>query len=137
MNLADLHVLGNIATQARLHTERTRGTRFKPCLTGMCAIASAWLFTELVRSGYDPIICANDGHCWIEVGACVIDVTASQFNALYDLNAEPVLLGRRRTLLLRYDGKARLWDRKYRFKTVEDLRTWQRTSGWPDYQWAK
>ena len=50
-------------------------------LMGMCAIASARLFTRVQSAGYiEARLWSNDIHCFVTYQGWVIDVTATQFN---------------------------------------------------------
>ncbi len=46
---------------------------------GMCAIASATLFLQLKKLGFESEICGNDNHVFLEFDNWTIDVTADQF----------------------------------------------------------
>lgn len=52
-------------------------------LCGMCAIASAALKEALSRAGFDSKIIHGYngclGHCWVEIGDTIYDITATQF----------------------------------------------------------
>ncbi len=51
-----------------------------PCdMTGMCAMASAELFTRMSKLGVNCKIAVNDCHVFVFCGDTVFDVTASQF----------------------------------------------------------
>lgn len=55
-------------------------------LCGMCAIASVWLFQDLKKNGFKPILCISRnknntcGHVFVRVDGYDVDVTATQFD---------------------------------------------------------
>lgn len=121
-----------------LETVRQAGS-FSPNLTGMCAIGSATLFSELnsLKLPVQPVICANHGHCWVELGKYLIDVTATQFNDLHGKIYPKVLLSKRSTFLKEHAAHDKgVWQRDFKFDTVEDLVTWQLEYKWPNSQIA-
>lgn len=112
---------------------------FSQNLTGACALASAELYRRLRKERIAAVICANDGHCWIEVslleGTYAVDVTASQFGF-----RDGVLVSAHDRVLekigrdLKHDCYAKSWDRDKVFKRVCDLRKWQKMNRWPEDQ---
>lgn len=57
---------------------------FLPCLSGMCAMASQFLFHNLKEEGHSPtfILAYNAGgaHCWVSIDTFHVDITATQFD---------------------------------------------------------
>jgi len=89
------NILRNIAWQVRRRCEKfakRRDNYFGDDLEGLCAIASCIIHKLLERKGIDSKMvygqyhtnedCTGFGHCWVECGDQVIDVTATQFDLL-------------------------------------------------------
>lgn len=135
--MSTLKLVKRIADSVRNHFLE-RGD-FSENLTGACALASAELHRRLRKEQITAVICANDGHCWVEVtlqeGTYAVDVTASQFGF-----RDGVLVSAHDKVLekigrdLKRDHYAKSWNRDKVFKRVCDLRKWQKINQWPEGQ---
>ena len=112
---------------------------FSKNLAGACALASVELFMRLRKLQMPVLICANHGHCWVEVtigeNVFAVDVTATQFgfrDGVLVAQSDKILekIGRD----LSRDRYAGSWERMKVFKRVCDLRRWQTKHGWPEDQ---
>lgn len=114
-----------IARQARQWAMRNRHKEgFESDLMGMCAISAADLFTRLTKAGFrDVRIAANLGHCFVQCGGYVVDVTATQF-------------GRRAVEVVPVGGAshAHFWCADHVFNSIDELRVHQLDEGWPSQQ---
>jgi len=54
-------------------------------LCGMCAISAAFLFRELKRAGYRPVLAYSDYHFFVLIDDYIVDVTATQFTVLREV----------------------------------------------------
>lgn len=93
-------------------------------LTGMCAIASAHLFTELRNAGIPCRLWSNRMHCFLTVTdgdvEYVVDVTATQFGAYRRVEIIP----QDQTVMMEW------WLGDIEHQTVADLRMYQIRSEW-------
>lgn len=96
----DWRQVGRIAYAVRDWSERgaRRMRRYDfyrdETLCGMCAYASTVLVGCLHRFGFeDAVLVANDIHAYVRLRAKVIDVTATQFSALFDQAVHRVEIG--------------------------------------------
>jgi len=127
-----------IAIKVRQDAEKRAKGMFGADLCGMCAIASAMLFEELVAHNIPAAIVANDMHCWVHVRLdkwYAVDLTATQFGyreKVLFVEASKILQAAERDL--RRDRYAGAWERQHTFKTVRGLRLWQKRAGWPEMQ---
>jgi hypothetical protein len=85
-----------------------------PSDAGMCACASAELFTRMVKRGYDCRLAVNDRHAFVLYGTTILDVTASQFGKP-DICVAKV-------------GSEEFWKADHVFECVEDFE--DHLSGW-------
>lgn len=105
-------------------------------LCGLCAIASVWLFQDLKKNGFKPIICVSREkdtwgcwHVYLEVDGYVVDITATQFNISDGVEIHHV--NHSGEILLRA-GRSNFWYwRPYKqFKTIEGLVAFMKRAGW-------
>jgi|2_EtaG_2_1085320.scaffolds.fasta_scaffold01809_12 hypothetical protein len=61
------------------HRRKFSGLFINSDLAGMCAIASWELFKRLKAAGYNPLVCLNSYHAFVQLGRYIIDVTSKQF----------------------------------------------------------
>lgn len=120
-----------IAKNVRKWAERkARRDRFRDSLCGLCAIASAQLFKELVNHGFSPKIHQSNGgwgsHVFVTVNGFLVDVTATQF----EIDDEVVVK--------RYRRSAKwFWNKDITFANVESLAKHQKDTGWTREQCVK
>lgn len=122
--------------RARMWAERSAAHRYVDSdLTGMCALASAKLFTLLKENGIEDIELIethNDlkgSHCFVLYkDQYILDVTATQFGWFDQL----VVVDR-----CQMDEEPYYWEVQNVFHSVRDLRMYQKKTGWPEYQIAK
>jgi len=82
MGRANPDILRSLGYQIRSQMEKLQadhGCWFGD-LSGMCAIASFYLFRLLKKNGYKPAFAINEGHAFVVCGGYVVDVTATQFD---------------------------------------------------------
>ncbi len=133
--MRSMSIVKDLATCTRNWAEDTRDRVHAPSdLMGMCAIASAHLHRVLKDVGVKTTIAANDGHVFLLLRGCVLDVTATQFDG-HDDRPYPRVFYRRHKLIqlenhLRWRSH---WDVRYEFSTIEELNRWQRDWS-PDQQ---
>lgn len=97
-------------------------------LTGLCAIASAKLFTELVTEGYHPALCLHSSyetaHCFVLLDDYIIDITATQFG-------DDTI-----SILHEKEAIAAYYSDYLLFHSVKSFRSYQLKNGWPTIQVA-
>lgn len=101
-------------------------------LCGLCAIASAELFKKLKKSGHSPRICFTYGHCFIRVGAYLVDVTATQFRVCHN---KKIVIHRYRDIKSKIDGEFWFWDTLAYFSCLHKALSYQQEMGWLKDQW--
>ena len=126
-----------IAARVRKWAEQkaANSAQHSPDLCGMCAIASAKLFSELEKSGIDSYIAINveESHCFVVVPMndnfeLVVDVTATQFGSLFG----PV------EIQDSYEASNKVyWQIGQTFRSVRALTKYQSNAGWPKFQIAQ
>ena len=102
-------------------------------LAGWCAIGAGMLCKALIAAGYKAEIGMWEGesgecHCYCIVDDHVVDVTATQFS---EFVCERVVI-MREVEAMEYG----YYHTTNRFKTVKDLRRYQKREGWPSDQLA-
>jgi hypothetical protein len=113
--------------------------KYSEDLCGMCAIAAAELFRRLQRAGITEIelIESNDdcsSHCFVLYkNRVILDVTATQFSTYCD---RAICVYDMEMIAPKFVGSEH-WKVDNRFTSVYQLRTHQKTVGWPDYQVAR
>ncbi len=128
----NLDEIRHIATEVRQETEQyaKKQITINPNLCGLCAIASAELFKRLKQIGHRPRICFTYGHCFIRVGAYLVDVTATQFRACKD---EKIVIHRYADIKSKIDGEFWFWDTLAFFSCLKKALHYQQEMGWtPD-----
>ena len=92
---------------------------------GMCSDSSCEICRRLAGTRYRPMqydgnfICNNKrgyygdgdqflaGHCWVQFGHIILDVTADQFNKdLHGIKMKPIVYGTRTQLMRLYKGES-------------------------------
>jgi hypothetical protein len=134
-------IVKDLAQCTRNWAEKTRDRVCAPSnLMGMCAIASAHLHRVLADAGVKTVIAANNGHVFLLLNGCVLDITATQFSREVGDDGYPAVFYRRHSLILSgcTEYRTRLWDSHWhalhKFTTVEELNLWQRN--WSSNQQA-
>lgn len=139
MNQADLVNIRKIATNARrwavranerLRNQGPTTNGFPRDLCGMCAIASAYLLTQLQRAGYPAVAYEGEDHFFVMCDNYVIDITATQFGG------DPVVV-RSRNSIRNQSEYQRI--RGSQCTTAEEIRERQLRTDWPRSQtvWAE
>lgn len=119
---------------AELIYEQTKGSKlYGENLCGLCAIASAKLFTELKAEKIDHIkIVANKKHCFIITDDnYVVDVTATQFGFKQKVLIEP------HDAILCTCPTSGAYDKDALHDNILNLRSWQLDKLWPYHQVVK
>lgn len=132
MTKRDWKLVQELAAKSRTWTEK-KATELvqsngdwaidKDTLCGMCAIASAHLFTALQKACVPVELWSNSRHCFLIVEDSVVDITATQF-------------GKSRIFIasvwrVKHDTR---WAPELMHASVESLRVYQTRSGWPPPQ---
>lgn len=124
-----LAIATDVRNWADLYAEEHRMSQN---LCGMCAIASAELWRELVDAKFKPIIGVwtdqEDihwmvSHVFIKLDDYVLDVTATQFNGMEDI---PVYFAHHRTA----EARGKWYNHTHIFETPGHLIKWQKKTGW-------
>lgn len=72
-----------IAHEVRVELQSWLKDKFREDLECTCGICSYTLYRVLCAVGYNAELVEsvdnNEGHCWVEVGGYVVDLTATQF----------------------------------------------------------
>ena len=92
------------------------------CLAGLCAIASAHVFTALKKQGFTPQLHMADGdgsHVFVTAEGFLIDVTATQF----DINKKVIVKPYKRP-------RKWFWKKQRTFNSVKELADHQSEEGW-------
>lgn len=103
-------------------------------LVGYCAIASAKLFSELQKKGFDPEIhiwvhgLLPDAHVFIILEDHVVDITATQFR---DFEQETVVI-----MHVKEAEAFKHWHSILSFDSVKELIAYQKKTRWPRDQIA-
>lgn len=115
---------------AERYAKKTASLWVEPeSLSGMCAIASAHLHSQLTRAGFAPSLFealredSGEAHIFVTEGAFLLDITASQFG-----EADVVILPLPRTNLPWY------WKASIVHSGTRQLRKRQMLDGWPSEQ---
>lgn len=115
------------AELARQQVTEIAAARQRHDLCGMCAIAAAVLHARLVKHGLHAwfVVWHGDGHghCYVECGDYLIDITASQF-------------GRNEIEIVRKDAKPDevYWQGQIPFGHLHQLRAHLTCQGWTEDQ---
>lgn len=100
-------------------------------LMGLCAIASAKLFIELKKHGYNPQIAENTCHCFLVVNDHIVDITAGQFD-----KQRRIVIKHLSKRIKKLNHVEYYWEVEKLFDSVKDLRTYQFEMRWPNCQIA-
>ena len=129
MKRRQLEIVAAVAYQVREWAEAyAEDAHFDDDLCGLCAIASGELHSRLKRKGIDSTLHLFEGewwgHCFVEVGEYVVDVTVTQFDVKDKVAIEPITMAR----------KHPFWNSHKAFNTVKNLKKYQRQTRWPSEQ---
>ncbi len=97
---------------------------FPPDLNGMCGVATARLFEDLLAAGFSPEIAINSEHCFVICNGQVVDVTATQFG-YRPVEVRPLMR-----------SQESFWEICSTFRSSEELAEHQKINGWPEEQIA-
>lgn len=125
MTRADLQKVRAIGRETRAWAERVakRTGEYPRDLCGMCAIAAGRLHKELRKAGFESVLAANSGHCFVLVKGYVVDVTATQFEGF-----------ERRKVVVERFMKVHWhehWNINKTSTSRREMRQYQLAEGWP------
>lgn len=130
MNASDLYRVVGIAKDTRRWAEIVAEVEaFDEELNGLCARASARLFSNLINAGYQPQLILsvnhNVAHVWVKLMDHIVDITASQFKH------PDVCIIRCRI------SRPWYWRETACFESPSHLRIYQMNEDWPKNQTVK
>lgn len=129
MDKLQLDKVIKIATECRWWAEEVQKDfpdLFTSSLCGMCAKASGELFQRLTNANLPAKIAIAPQHAYVIYEDVGVDITATQFGRLekvfiFDANNTP----------------GHWWRLPRIFYTLEEAVFYQKSVGWPTYQWVK